>query len=114
MDNIDYVFLAPVEGEPLSARYRGVLASFQGRSVFVTAPNGITEEATPEWWASHRYFLNRATKANDFDCATKIHHDMWDKSGALRELQKEAALAGRFDIVDYITAILNALLPLGR
>lgn len=114
MEDYSYLFISPEDGELLTARYRGVFVSFQNRMLLLSSLGGKTEEVTPGWWVALRNNLCRASKVSDFDRANEIHREMWEKSGALRELQKEAALAGRFDVVDYITSVLNAFPPLGR
>lgn len=108
MKNIVYNFLAPVEGEPISARFRGVIASCDKCKVFVVVGDK-TEEATPEWWITQQDCLFRANMDTDYDFVHKFHCEMWEKSEALRELQKVAALAGRLTLVDYISSIFNAV-----
>ncbi len=109
MDNITYVFLAPEEGKPISVRFRDVVASCENRKVFVVVGDK-TEEATPEWWMTQQDCLFRANMDTDYDFVHKFHCEMWEKSEALRELQKVAALAGRLTLVDYISSIFNAVL----
>ena len=108
MENIAYFFIAPIEDEPISARFRSVVASCENRKVLLVFGDS-TEEVTPEWWISLHDCAIQAKKVNDVYRHDCLLREIFEKFQALRELQKVAALDGRFDLVDYISSVVHSV-----
>lgn len=107
MKETGFFFTSPALGEPISASFRSVIARCENRKVFVVFCDN-EEEVFPQWYLTEEEAKYKAMKADDLSEARKLGDELWEKVTALRELQKVAACSGRFDIVDYISSVLNA------
>lgn len=107
MKETGYCFTSPALGEPISAGFRSAVARCENRKVFVVFCDK-EEEVITQWYLTKEEAKYKAMKADDLSEARKLGDELWEKTEALRELQKVAACSGRFDIVDYISSVFNA------
>lgn len=107
MKETGYYFTSPALGEPISAFFQGITARCENGKVFLLSFYN-KEEVSPKWYVDELEAQYNAIKADDLPKARKLGDELWEKVEVLRQLQKEAACSGRFDIVDYISSVLNA------